>query len=73
MTCPGGLGSWLAEPRDGPFDGELAMIKFRSAGAQGKPTFGREGQDFDRRGSECGGVWVRDDRYPGRRRPDRLA
>ena len=68
----GGRGSWVAEPRDGPLEGKLAEIQLRSASTQCKPVFGREGENLDRRGSECRGVWARDDRDPGRRRPERL-
>jgi hypothetical protein len=38
----------VAEPFDDPLEGELTAIQFRSAGIQGKPVFGREGEDLER-------------------------
>ena len=67
-----GHGPWSVEPPDGPLEGKLAEIELRSASTQCKPVFGREGEDLNRRGGECRGVWTRDDRYPGGRRPERL-
>src|SRR5208337_2137975 len=68
----GSRGSCALEPRDGSLEGELATIQRRSSNTQGKPAFGRESEDPDRRGGECRGVWAQGNRDPGRRRPQRL-
>ena len=61
MNLAVGHRSWSTEPFDGPLEGKLAEIQSRPSGAQGKPAFGREGEDLDRCGGECRGVWTRDD------------